>query len=314
VNTRPLIDAALLALPCEAKRKLVTLGPRSHGTNAVWLAAVVVAAELRARGVPEAEALAIVKTPYANLTRKIERELEKAVPWAYNPLSGEPILTGCCRDPRTRTGNQVTGALRAAFEDYCDEDCARTCQMLAAIKNPSRSLYGTRWQSLDQSNLWMSGAKLGHCGHITFQIAALNAQASGEDEIPLTSHFLSMKSRGAYHPSTFGKVLTKFHKHGIITKARRGRRLVHARDAEWVAAKEAELGVAGKRESNIADARKRSDEYQNQLHEYLSANGHGTAVEDWTLPPPEKKEQKGPERPRFLRGWQGTIESKRRAA
>jgi hypothetical protein len=68
---------------------------------------------------------------------------------ASRPPDWQPVLTGCCRDLRTRFGGDLTGALRQAFEAYCDDACARVCPMLRGIRNPDRILHGTAYEPLD---------------------------------------------------------------------------------------------------------------------------------------------------------------------
>lgn len=85
-------------------------------------------------------------------------------------------------------------------------------------------------------------------------------------------------------------MLKRLHDLDIVTllDRRTGLRRVHARDANWIADVEKMLGVAAKREANIAEARKQADAYAAWLSRTL------TSLEDWD---PEPHDPPDPPKP-----------------
>lgn len=280
--------------PGWAKRRLIEDGPTAPGTDESRMAVVAIAAELRAQGVSEADTLAYVSSRLrlfetgSTHGRALLRQLERSVHFAYHPKDGTAILSGCCRDPRSRTGSLGTGALRATFERYCDEECARVCPILRSIRNPERSLYGTPYEALEQSNLWNYGTKLGEAGRLAFQMIALLALASDSTEVKASRRFLCMKSDGRFSQSAFGRALKRLDELEIVTLLSRGDALrrIEPWSPEWVLELETALGVAGTREAHIREARQGSDGYLNWLHDEMSSRGFEDALADWD-PAPE---------------------------
>lgn len=300
-----------------AKQKLATHGVTAAGTDEARFAALVVAAELRLQGVSEDDAQrTVARMPVlgASPPRRLLRQMQNSVNRAYT--ADPPFLSGCCRDPRPRTGSAFTSKLRGTFAAYCDDECARTCSMLRAIRNPDRSLLTTPYEPLERSNLWLNGGGLGNAGQLAFRLIAQLAVALDTTDVQASGNYICMKSNGAYSPQHLRKALGKLHDEGIVTllDRRTGLRRVHARDETWIAAKEQELGVHGKRERNVAEARKHSDEYRDWLARELASfaeHERDDALAAWNPAPEKATDEDDPGRPvpRFLRAWGGSFET-----
>jgi hypothetical protein len=167
--------------------------------------------------------------------------------------------------------------------------------MLRAIKHPGATLHGTPYEALERSSLWMHGGKLGHAGHDAWRIIAQLAVLFETTDVQASGRYLCMKLDGAYSAAHLRKVLSRMQKLGLLTllNKRTGERRIHAHDFEWIAEKEAELGVRGKREGNMAEARRSSDEYQDWLTREAAswATDEGDeALASWNPAPDEPKE------------------------
>jgi hypothetical protein len=273
-----------------AKRRLAVEGPTAVGTDAARHAATAVAAELRLHGVTEEEAWAVVREmPFTTGTtprHKVKKQLRRSVAFAHHPPDGQEILSGCCQDPRPRAGTMSGGTLRRTFAAYCDEECARTCPMLRAIRNPGGALAGTVYEPLDLSDVWTHGTGLGLAGHRVWRTLALLALARGTNEIEGASRYVCLKLEGALGDRHIRTLLARMHAHGIVTllNKRTSLRRVHALDANAVAELEERLGVAGKRDANIRQARSQSDAYRDWIAELFERhNDPENALAAWTV-------------------------------
>lgn len=280
-ETRPLHDALARMPGAWAKRRLIVEGPTRPGTSAARMAAIAIAAELRIQGVSEADVLAYVTSRLelfetgSTVGRQLARQLERSVRFAYHPPNGEPILSGCCRDPRPRAGGAATGALRASFEPYCDEECKRVCPLLRTILNPDRSLHGTPYEALEGSSLWLQGGGLGEVGRVATQLIAAKALALSTTDVQASSRYLCLKSGGRWSARHFRRALAALDRHELISllDKRTGLRRLLPRDQEWIESLEARTGVAGKRAAHIAEARKESDGYLDWLADEAAKRG-----------------------------------------
>jgi hypothetical protein len=184
--------------------------------------------------------------------------------------------------------------------------------MLQAIRNPSRSLAGTPYEHAEASNLWVHGGKLGQAGRLAYQLLAQLAVARGTPEVQASARYLCLKSDGAFDARTFGKMLTELGRAGLVTliNKRTGLRQVHAPTLEEVAALERERQVAGRRQANIAQARRESDDHQDWLAHELSNLSDDDAMSAWDPPAargPEGEPDAGRRVPRFLENWGGLM-------
>jgi hypothetical protein len=302
-----------------AKRRLAEHGVAGSGGDEARMAAAAIAFELRLQGVSAEEAREVVRQMPVlggRPDRRLLKRMEASVTFAY--ATEQPILSGCCQDPRGHSDNAYTEAMRRSFARYCDEECARTCPMLLSIKNPSRSLHGTPYEALDRSNLWMHGGGLGNAGRTAFQTIAQIAHAQDSPDVQASANFLCLKSDGAFTRRQFGKALRLMDELGIVTllHKRTGHRRVHSRDEAWITAKEKELGVNGRRASNKAEARRNADGFAEYAARELAAwatDEQDDALADWNPAPDAPEPQEGAEGrrlPRGARSWGGLVGGK----
>jgi hypothetical protein len=282
-------SAAWLRMPL-AKRRLAAEGPADAGTDAARYAAITVAAELRLHGLSEEEAWAVVRempfTTGSTPRHRVKKQLRRSVAFAYHPPDGQQILSGCCQDPRPRIGTATGRTLRPTFAAYCDEECARTCPMLRAIRNPGGALAGTDYEPLDLSDVWTHGTGLGLAGRRVWRTLALLALARGTDEIEGASRYVCLKLEGALGDRHIRTLLARMHALGIVTllNKRTALRRVHVLDTDAVVELEVRLGVAGRRDANIRHARTQTDTFRDWLAERLDRHGDpDAAIAAWTF-------------------------------
>jgi hypothetical protein len=292
-----------------AKRRLAEEGPPNREPRTATDAAFTLAAELRLRRLPEDAARKLAEA-MPGVPPQTRRRLAAQVHAAYHPHDGRTILTGCPRDNRPRSGSLGTSRLRETFASYCDEECARTCPILRAIRSPGRTLQGTAYEALDRSDVWAHGGGLSAAGHTVYRLLATMAVTTGDELVLASANYLCLKSDGTYTPQHIGKMLTKLDRLGIATLVdkRTGLRRVRALDEEAVLALERELGVSGKRQANIAEARRRADAYLAYRAELDDPEeAWNPAPRDTEASENETEKDTGRLPPRFLRPWGGTI-------
>ncbi len=276
-------------IPNLAKRRLAVEGPLLPGTNAVLLGSIAVAAELRLQDVPQDVAEEIVlKMPLeatsTNPVRRLRKQQRRGVAFAYHPPDGQAILSGCCRDPRPRTGNHSTSSLREQFVGYCDDDCEATCPMLRAIRSPDRALWGTPHEPVVRSNLWVQGGGLGAAGRDVYCLVAAQAIVRGTEEVQASSRYVTMKLDGLYSDRHVRRMLSALDTHGLITlrRKRTGLRRVETVSSEDLVKLEEHLGVAGRRSQNVKEARLGSDAHADWLAEdFKRHNDLSAALAAW---------------------------------
>jgi hypothetical protein len=214
---------------------------------------LILAAELRLHGVPEDEAVTIVRRmPLDAMTpgeqNRHRRGVAGIVRWAYNPPGGIPILTGC---PRAfRNDASQTGRLRGLFEPYCDDACKKTCCMLRGNRIPATALPGSPFENVWESSLWVSGAGLGNDGKTLYEVLAALAVAQTEANEPVwaTSRYLARRLGHQIEARQIRRLLERMDSLGIITleDRKKGTRHVRELSGEQVSELEAHLGTAEK--------------------------------------------------------------------
>jgi hypothetical protein len=136
-------------------------------------------------------------------------------------------------------------------------------------------LTGTPYEPLDGSDIWTYGTGLGPTGQILWRTIAALAVARGSEEIQASRRYLCIKLGGVLTDSGIGKLMSRMVGHGLLTRLnqRTGRYLVHPLSREEVAALEDRLGVTGRRQKTIREARQGSEAYKDWLAELFERHG-----------------------------------------
>jgi hypothetical protein len=271
-----------------SKRRLATFGAPEAGRMPARLAAMTVAGECRAQGIgfDVASHLAI-NTPITTDTtpeRKIARQIPDAARRGYFPEGGRTLLTGCCRDPRPRTSPDT---LRRLFAPYCDSACAATCPVLRAIRFPDRAIDETDYAAIDNSDLWAYGSGLGPCHHAVWRQLALIAMLEPDKVARCFDAYIFWKLNGEFTERWVRKTLRDLEDVGlaIVVDAEQPKaRHIPALDPEQVVELERRLGVHGKREANLREARMKRSGYLDWIHDESSRGGNEDAIADWNPP------------------------------
>jgi DNA-binding transcriptional ArsR family regulator len=246
-----LLPRAWQRLVPHAKRRILTDGPPFTGHDALRIAVIVVAAELASLDVSEQDALTICAsipfTPGRTPESRVRKQIPAFVRWAYSPPDGIPILTGCPRAAdRYGSTDSPRGRLKAIFEPYCDDDCF-PCPIFLARSTPELTLIGSKYEPLLISHIWMSHRQ-GGLGAETRQVwmtLAAIAEASGQDVIEASSHYIAHRLGGKVASRTVRHHLSRLGSHGLVetTHRKKGWRRIVAFDQAAVDALEQTLGV-----------------------------------------------------------------------
>jgi hypothetical protein len=206
--------------------------------------------------------------------RRLLRQIPKAVQFAYAPPDRTPILSGCCRDPRTKTEAAMGRTLRLTMAPYCDQGCAESCPMLRAIRFPNRTIAETEYAHIDRSDLWMPTGGYGEAGHFAYRQLALLACLTKDRIVDANAPYLVLLSEGRYPNDSMRKILKRFHDDGLAPiidrSCGRTRREVPVLTPDQLCELEQRLGVKSKRQSNIREARRQRDRYGDHAYAILT--------------------------------------------
>lgn len=259
-----------------SKRRLATYGPVETGRIAARMAVIILAAECAAQGIPIEVALhlcmAVNFTTGETHRRNVVRQLPSAVTFGYTPPNGNPILTGCCRDPRPSTGEGTK--LRGYMAPYCDEACAASCPMLKAVRYPERSIMDTDYAHVAASDLWMHGSGHGQLSRQVYEQLALLSSFASDRTVEATASYVTLRLNGTYSLRAVKRALKRLHDDGLAvvvgTNGRRPKRLIPVLTPEALFSLEARLGVEGKRAANLREAQSDGPRYNDFLYAILS--------------------------------------------
>jgi hypothetical protein len=261
-----------------SKRRLAVCGPLQAGQEAARMAAIILAAECAAAGIPLEVALhlcmEIAFTTAQTGRRKVGKQLPKAAQFGYQPPNGRPILTGCCRDPRTAARSALGTKLRGYMAPYCDGACAASCQMLKAVRYPEQSVMDTDYAHIAASDLWLYGSGYGQVGRQVYEQLALLATLTTDRIVEATASYMTLRLNGTFSLVAVKRVLRKLHDDGLAVvvshSERRARRLLPVLTPEALTALETRLGVQGKRAANVREAQREPSRYGELLYEMLT--------------------------------------------
>jgi hypothetical protein len=265
-----------------SKRRLAVLGALEAGTKAAFSTAIVIAAECRAQGIPfavaEKIACAITFTTNTTPRRQVLRQLPRAAAFAYEPKNGEPILSGCCRDPRPRetSGLASPGRMRRLMAPYCDGTCAASCPMLRAIRFPTQAIAETEYAHIASSSLFQRSGGLGEAGRVAYEKLALAASVTPDRLVAMSATYLAQKSEGLFNHQTFSRALKALGGVGLapptgeVDESRTIIRLVPVLSPTEVRELETRLGVNGQRRRNVSAAQRATVRRRDWLYERLT--------------------------------------------
>jgi hypothetical protein len=261
-----------------SKRRLAALGPLVAGREAARLAAIIVAAECAAQGIPYDVALHLCLnlnfTTGQTPRRLVVRQLPSAAEFGYAPPNGRPILTGCCRDPKPRSGAPLGSKLRSYMAPYCDGACAASCPMLKAVRNPEQAVADTDYRAVAESDLWMHQRGYGQVGRLAYEQLALLATLTTDQIVPATSTYVAMRLGGQFNHEVVRRVLKRLSEDGVApvveTVDQVPHRHVPVLTVDDVRALEQRLGVRGRRASNLRAISRERSRYGDELYEMLS--------------------------------------------
>lgn len=274
-----------------SKRRLATLGPLVAGRDAARMTAIVIAAECAAVGIPYDVMLHICLnisfTTGQTNRHRVVRQLPQAAAYGYEPPNGQPILTGCCRDPRTSSGALMGVKLRSYMAPYCDGACAASCPMLKAVRTPGQSIMDTDYRHIVESDLWMYGSGYGQVGQAAYVQLALLASLATDRTVEATASYMTLKLDGQYSLVAVKRALRKLHDDGLALivgyNERRPKRLLPVLSPEALEKLETRLGVQGKRAANVREAQREPSRYGEMMFEMLSDEDK---LEAWNPAPP----------------------------
>lgn len=258
-----------------AKRRLVVEGPGDGGGLAVFETLLIAAAEARRAGVSQEDAEQLCRTIPFDATesgklRKKLRELPRIVRLAYNPRDGEPVLTGCPRDP-VHSGNPHTSRLRARFASFCNDECARSCPILRAARDTCGNLTTSPFAAVYHSTLWADGVKLGLGlrGRLVYERLASLALGAPDHTTRASQRYVASKLGDLTTSQTVGKKLRTMQQLGLVTllDKRTGLRQVHALSPAQVRELEENYGTLAKVEERQRVRRAESDAYAEWIAE-----------------------------------------------
>jgi hypothetical protein len=270
-----------------SKRRLAVFGALEAGQEAARMSVIILAAESRAVGIAFDVAmhlcLNITFTTASTSRHRVAKQLPRAAQFGYEPPNKVPLLTGCCRDPRPKSGGQLTTKLRRYMAPYCDGACAASCPMLRGIRFPERTIAETEYAHIDESDLWQPGSGYGQAGRLAYRQLALLASLTPDRIVPATSNYLALRLNGDYTHDHLKRILRRFDQEGLVPVIDREghtiRRHVPVLGVDELRALERRLGVRGKRASNVRAARRATGHYQDHLYEMLSDEDK---IEAWT--------------------------------
>jgi hypothetical protein len=271
-----------------SKRRLATLGPVGSGQEAARMAAIIVAAECKAAGmtldVAKRIALEMPFVTGATPRRKVLKQVARAVErFAYSPPNGQPILTGCCRDPRTGSGAPLGRTLRGYMAPYCDAACAATCPMLRAVRFPSTAIGDTPYKHIDDSDLWQHGSGYGEAGQFAWRTLALLAELTTDRVVEASATYICQRSGGKYSDDHLRRVLKLMSEDGLVPvigrSGRTTQRHVPILSLDELRDLERRKGVFGKRASNMRAARACGERYGDAAYAMLTDE---QKIEAWT--------------------------------
>jgi hypothetical protein len=143
--------------------------------------------------------------------------------------------------------------------------------MLRAIRIPERTLSETEYAHIDASDLWMAGSGYGEAGRQAYRQLAMLALLDPKRQVTATSTYLCMKLEGRYTDDHLRKVLRRMSDDDLVPvvekNGNRVLRHVPVLSPEELTELERRLRVAGKRRSNVREARRKQNEY----HDYVRA-------------------------------------------
>lgn len=276
-----------------SKRRLAVMGALEAGTQAALSTAIIIAAEAKAQDLPfpVAEKLACqIKYQTGRTHRhRVLRQLKRGAAFAYEPPNGQPVLSGCCRDPRPRSprSGAATGRMRSLMAPYCDEACAKTCPMLKAIRHTQLAVAETDYANVLDSSIFQTGSGLGESGRAAYELLALLATLNPERNVAASAGYLVYKSGGLFTREAFQKALKALNEWGLAPivgvekKLHTAIRHVPVQTDQMIRALEIKLGVAGKRKRNMSDAARSAERYQDWLYQVMSG---AEKIDAWTLP------------------------------
>lgn len=249
-----------------AKRRLIAEGPGEDSALALFDTLLIAAAEARQQGLSRTAAEKVARGTNVDgigqqKARKQLRGLSNTVGRAYELRNGQPLLTGCPRDP-AHSGNAGLSRLRSRFAPYCDEDCARTCPMLRAVSAAGAVLAMSRYDAIWRSTLWTTGARLGlgPSGKLVWEKTAIVALATEDGIVETSQRYIAAKLGDNISHRTVGKKLKTLHDLGLVTFDRtNGLRTVHALNVEQVRALEENYDTA-----RIVTARRQAREQESE--------------------------------------------------
>jgi hypothetical protein len=273
-----------------AKRRLAAEGPIEPGHIAARRAAMILAGECRRQGIPFDVAVHVcINIPFATGStprRRVTKQLARAARYGYYPQNGQTLLTGCCRDQRPRS---TSGSLRQTFAPFCDGACAESCEALRAIRFPAIELDESEYAAIDQSNLFLHGGGLGRVGHDVWRRLAQLALRDDDRKVTATGSYLFHKLDGIYterHVRAALRSLEKVELAALLHEEPQSRTWhIPALEHEKIAELEKRLGVHGKREANLREARNKKSDYEDWIHAELSRAGQEDELAAWDPPP-----------------------------
>jgi hypothetical protein len=248
-----------------AKRRLPVYGSLEAGQTAARMSAIILSAECRVADIPLEVALCLCEkitfTTDRTSRRRVLKQIRRAAEFGYAPPDGTQILTGCCRDPRPKSGAAVSTTLRRYIAPYCDGACAATCPMLRAIRFPGRSIAETEYADADDSDLWQPGSGYGQAGRRAYRELALLARLTPDRTVTATSTYLALRLDGDFTHDHLGKLLRRLAQGGLIERVEDDpqglpRWHVPVLPRDELRKLEAALRVRGKRAANIRAARR----------------------------------------------------------
>jgi hypothetical protein len=280
IDLTPAERAAWDRMPL-SKRRLAVYGAQEAGSAAALTTAIVIAAEAKAQGLPfavgEKLASAVAFVTGSTSRRKVLKQLKRGAAFAYEPTDGYPVLTGCCRDPRLHpSGKGVSSRMRDFMEPYCDDACAKTCPMLSAIRHTQRAVAETDYANVAASSLFQAGAGLGEAGRAAYNVLALLASLDADRNVVASASYLVYKTDGVFTMRALQKALKALHEFGLVQIVGHDKehaaaiRHVPVHTDYMVKVLERKLGVAGKRDRNIAEAANNTQRRRDWLYDEMT--------------------------------------------